>query len=226
MKAKNMNLIIAAHPDDEILGCGGIIKKYSESEDFAVVIMTGGAEGRYSSDMEATLRKNAEEANAAIGTKELFFESFPNQKLESVLFVDIITAIEGYISKLKPRRVFTHFANDLNKDHQILAEATFTATRPIVGQVVKEVYSYNVPSSTEWNMTDLAKMFVPNVFVDIKDEIEAKIEAMKRYPSECRPYPHPRSPDALRVHANYWGLTVGIEYAEPFRLIRNLSILD
>lgn len=218
------NLIIAAHPDDEILGCGGIIKKYAKTEDFIVVIMTGGAEGRYSGEMEEILRKNAEEANAIIGTKELFFESFPNQKLETVVLSDIIQTIERYISTFKPNRVFTHFANDLNKDHQILAEATFTATRPIVGQVVKEVYSYNVPSSTEWNMTDQSKIFLPNVFVDISSEINYKIEAMKKYPSECRAYPHPRSPEAIRVHANYWGLTGGLEHAEPFKLIRKLEI--
>lgn len=218
------NLIIAAHPDDEILGCGGIIKKLSSKEDFFVVIMTGGADGRYSGDMEEKLRQNAKEANSLIGTKELFFESFPNQKLETIPLGNIIQAIETYIANIKPHRVFTHFANDLNKDHQILAEATFTATRPIVGQVVQEVYSYNIPSSTEWNMTDLTKMFVPNVFVDIKDEIDIKIEAMKKYPSECRPYPHPRSPEALRVHANYWGLTAGMEYVEPFKLIRKMGI--
>lgn len=218
------NLIIAAHPDDEVLGCGGIIKKLSAQEDFFVVIMTGGADGRYSNDMEEKLRQNAKEANRIIGTKELFFESFPNQKLETIPLSSIIQTIEEYIANLKPHRVFTHFANDLNKDHQILAEATFTATRPIVGQMVKEVYSYNVPSSTEWNMTDTAKMFVPNVFLDIKDEIDAKVEAMKKYPSECRPYPHPRSSEALRVHANYWGLTAGIEYAEPFKMIRKMEI--
>lgn len=219
-----MNLIIAAHPDDEILGCGGIVKKYSESEEFAVVIMSGGAEGRYSMDMENTLRKNAEEANAAIGTKELFFETLPNQKMESVLFVEVIGIIESYISKLKPHRVFTHFANDLNLDHRILAEATFTAARPLVGQVVKELYSYNVPSSTEWNMIDNARMFVPNVFVDIKEQIDAKIGAMKLYPSECRAYPHPRSPEAIKTHANYWGLTAGFEYAEPFKLVRKAEL--
>lgn len=218
------NLIIAAHPDDEILGCGGIIKKYGKEEDFIVVIMTAGAEGRYSNDMENILRKNAEEANSLIGTKELFFENFPNQKLETAVLSDITRSIEGYIAKFKPHRVFTHYAYDLNKDHQVLAEATFTATRPLVGQIVQEVYSYNVPSSTEWNMTDSAKMFMPNLFVDIRNEIDFKIEAMKKYPSECRAYPHPRSPEALRIHANYWGLTAGLEYAEPFKLIRKFGI--
>ena len=218
------NLIIAAHPDDEILGCGGIIKKYSNEQDFFVVIMTGGADGRYGSDMEAKLRQNAKQANGLIGTKELFFENFPNQQLETIPLGSIIQSIEAYIADLKPNRVFTHFANDLNKDHQILAEATFTATRPIVGQIVNEVYSYNVPSSTEWNMTDASKMFLPNVFVDIKDSLDSKIEAMKMYQSECRPYPHPRSPESLKAHANYWGLIAGMEYAEPFKLIRKNGI--
>jgi len=219
------NLIISAHPDDEVLGCGGLIKKFSQYEDFYVVILSGGADTRYEKSMENVLRNNAIKANKSLGTKEVFFENLPNQKMDNMPILEITQTIEKYIAMLKPDRVFTHHVGDLNKDHQVIAEATFTATRPIVGQVVKEVYSYNVPSSTEWNFIEGAKVFVPNVFIDIKNELSSKLEAMECYESECRDYPHPRNPKSLKAHANYWGLISGYEFAEPFKLIRKLGTL-
>ncbi len=219
-----INLIIAAHPDDEILGCAGIIKKYKE-EDFYVLILSAGADTRYGKSMENVLRENAIKANKVIGTKEVFFENLPNQKMDNIPILEVTQTIEKYIKQIKPQRVFTHHIGDLNKDHQIIAEATFTATRPIVGQTVREVYSYNVPSSTEWNLIEGEKIFIPNIFIDIKEEIETKLQAMKCYDSECRPYPHPRNPQSLKAHSNYWGLISGYEYAEPFKLIRKLNSL-
>lgn len=219
------NLIIAAHPDDEVLGCGGIIKKLSKEEDFYVLILSAGADTRYKKSMENVLKNNAIDANNILGTKELFFENLPNQKMDNMPIFEITQIIEKYINKIKPDRVFTHHIGDLNKDHQVIAEATFTATRPIIGQSVKEVYSYNVPSSTEWNYIEGEKIFIPNVFIDIKNELDFKLEAMKYYKSECRDYPHPRNSKSLKVHANYWGLISGFEYAEPFKLIRKLGVL-
>ncbi len=219
------NIIIAAHPDDEVLGCGGLIAKYSQEQDFYVVILTGGADTRYAKEMENILRQNAIDANKIVGTKELFFEDLPNQGLETIPLTKVIQTIEKYINDIKPNRVFAQFGGDLNKDHKIVYEAAITACRPMPNQCVKELYAYNVPSSTEWGAIEGEKIFVPNIFVDIKDSLEHKIEAMKRYESECRSYPHPRSPEALRIHANYWGLCGGIEYAEPFKLIRKISEL-
>jgi LmbE family N-acetylglucosaminyl deacetylase len=220
-----INLVIAAHPDDEVLGCGGIIKKLSKKEEFYVVILSAGADTRYDKSMENILRDNAINANNILGTKEVFFENLPNQKMDNIPILEVTQIIEKYISKLKPTRVFTHHIGDLNKDHQVVAEATFTATRPITGQIVKEVYSYNVPSSTEWNAIEGEKTFIPNVFIDIHEELELKLKAMECYTSECRDYPHPRSPKSLKAHSNYWGLVSGYEYAEPFKLIRKLFSL-
>jgi len=219
------NLVIAAHPDDEILGCGGTIKKLSSKEDFYVLILTGGADTRYEKSMENVLQGHAIKANKIVGTKELFFENLPNQKMDAIPIIEVTQIIEKYINKLTPDRVFTHHIGDLNKDHQVIAEATFTATRPIVGQIVKEVYSYNVPSSTEWNFIEGEKTFIPNTFIDIKDELRFKLDAMMCYESECREYPHPRNEKSLKVHSNYWGLVSGYEYAEPFKLIRKLDNL-
>jgi len=217
------NLIIAAHPDDEVLGCGGIIKKYSIEEDFFVLILSDGAGTRYDEVMGSALKENAIKANNILGTKEVFFENLPNQRMDKMSVLEVIQLVENYIKKLKPNRVFTHHVGDLNKDHRIVAEATFTATRPIVGQTVKEVYSYNVPSSTEWNSVAGERVFIPNIFVDIKDKLNFKLKAMECYESECREYPHPRSIKSLKAHANYWGLVSGFEYAEPFKLIRKLG---
>ena len=219
------NLIIAAHPDDEILGCGGIIKKLSDTEDYYVLILSGGADTRYDKSMESVLMQNAIEANKIVGTKEVFFENLPNQKMDNIPILEVTQIIEKYINKLKPNRVFTHHIGDLNKDHKIIAEATFTATRPIIGQIVKEVYSYNVPSSTEWNFIEGDNSFIPNIFIDINEQIEYKLKAMQCYKSECREYPHPRSIKALKAHSNYWGLISGLEYSEPFKLIRKLGDL-
>ena len=220
---RNINLIIAAHPDDEVLGCGGLIKKVSKTENCFVLILSSGAETRYKKSMEDILKNNALKSNHILGTKETFFENLPNQKMDTLPILKITQLIERYIKKIKPTRVFTHHIGDLNKDHQVVAEATITACRPIVGQIVKELYSYNVPSSTEWNEIEGEKNFIPNTFIDIKDELKYKIKAMKCYKSECREYPHPRSPKALKTHSNYWGLVTGLEYAEPFKLIRRLS---
>lgn len=218
------NLIIAAHPDDEILGCGGMICKSAKNgiESF-VLILTDGTGGRYKKSMKEVLKKCAINANKIAGTKKVFFEAFPNQELDTIALSKIIKVIEKYIKDLRVENVFTHHAGDLNKDHRIVYEATITATRPVIGQVVKRAYTYNVPSSTEWNHLENEGIFVPNVFIDIKEEIKTKIEAVKSYISECRPYPFPRSPEAIRVHLNYWGLLAGMEYAEPFKLIRDIS---
>lgn len=215
-------LIIAAHPDDEILGCGGTIKKFATKFEFHVLILTGGAEGRYDKEMESLLRQNAQKANELVGTFKVYFENLPNQGLDAIPLTKVIQPIEERIALIKPEILFVHHSGDLNKDHRITYEATMTVSRPLPGQCVKKVYSYSVPSSTEWNFTEGEKVFVPNTFVEISSEIDSKIDAMKCYKSECRPYPHPRSPEAIKAYAHYFGLSVGLEYAEAFKLIRNI----
>jgi LmbE family N-acetylglucosaminyl deacetylase len=218
------NLIIAAHPDDEILGCGGLICKLNkQGRQVHVLILTPGAETRYPIEMEQVLRTQAVSANKKVGTTEVYFENFPNQQLDTVPLSAIIQTIEKYIGKINPDTVFTHHSGDLNKDHRIVYEAAITATRPFPGQTVKTVYSYSVPSSTEWNFIEKEDVFIPNVFVDISGEVDIKVDAMQCYTSECRQYPHPRSPEAIKAYAHYWGLTVALEYAEPFRLIRDIK---
>ena len=218
---KVKNLIIAAHPDDEILGCGGTIAKYNKTQEYYVLILTGGAENRYDKSMESVLHSHALKANSKVGTKEVFFEQLPNQGLDNIPLTAVIQVIEKYIEIVRPVNLFIHSSQDLNKDHRIVYEAGITASRPFAGQIVRKLYSYFVASSTEWNRIE--NSFIPNTYIDIKDCIDKKIEAMKCYESECRPYPHPRSPEAISIYAEFWGISVGMEYIEPFQLIQDIS---
>jgi LmbE family N-acetylglucosaminyl deacetylase len=220
---RKSNLIIAAHPDDEILGCGGAINKFKKNgTDSFVLILTDGGKGRYSKRLTLRLRKDAVKANVIVGTKELFFANLPNQQLDAIPITKIIEVIERYIEKLDINCIFTHHCGDLNKDHRLAYEATVTAARPLPGQKVKEIYTYFVASSTEWNYLRKSDIFLPNYFLDIKNEINTKLQAFKCYHREIRKYPHPRSIEALKCFSQFWGICAGLEYAEPFRLIRRI----
>jgi len=206
-----MNLIVAAHPDDEILGCGGIIAK----EDSIVLILTNGADGRYK-DIKSHLQQ-AEKANSFLGVKKLIIKNFPNQALETIPLIKITQSIENVIQKYKPIRVFTHCENDLNLDHQIIFKATITATRSLPNCSVKEVLSYYIPSSTEWSF----RGFNPNYFIEI--DIKKKLKAMQFYKSEIKTYPHPRSLKGIKIVSQFFGIQAGVKYAEGFELIRKVE---
>jgi LmbE family N-acetylglucosaminyl deacetylase len=216
-------LIVAAHPDDEVLGCGGLIARESRRGHHChVLFLTDGSGGRYDSETSATHRQNAETANRIIGSASIIRERFPNQEMESVPVARIAQCIEGHLERLNPVAVYTHHAGDLNRDHRIACEATLVACRPYPGQCVRELYSYYVPSSTEYGAVSRQDIFAPSVLVNIADTLDKKIEALTAYSTECHPFPHPRSPESIRGHARYWGLTVGMQYAEPFELLRQL----
>jgi len=208
-----MNLIISAHPDDEILGCGGVIAKEASS----VLILTNGADDRYDEETIKKHLKNAKKANELIGTKELFIENLPNQKLDMIELIKIVQIIEKYIKKIKPKRVFTHSLKDLNLDHKIVAQATITATRSLPDSFVEEVLSYYIPSSSEWQFSE---NFKPNYFIEI--DIEKKLKAMQIYDTELRVYPHPRSLKGIKVVSEFFGIQAGVKSAEAFELIRKV----
>ena len=128
--------------------------------------------------------------------------------------------METLKEELAPEVIYTHHQGDLNTDHQRTCKAVLTACRPLAGETVKEIYSFAVPSSTEWSSPDARNYFIPNVFVDISETFDKKIEALRAYRGEIREYPHPRSPEALRAIAARWGSTVGREAADAFELIR------
>lgn len=223
------NLVIAAHPDDEVLGCGGTMaRQAAEGDDVYIAILGEGITSRFAKREQADkklikkLHAKSEKVARQLGAKDLFMFSLPDNRFDSVPMLDVVKIIEGLISKLKPQAVYTQHGGDLNIDHVVTYRATLTATRPMAGCPVKAVYGYEVASSTEWAFQRFSPAFHPNVFVDIGATLEKKIEAMEAYESEARVFPHPRSPDALRAIARRWGSVVGVDAAEAFELVRLL----
>ena len=217
-------LIIAAHPDDEVLGCGGaIINHVKGGDNVTVAIMTDGAGTRYKKGMSKTLRINAIRCAERLGVSKVIFKKLPNQLLDAIPITKVIKTIEKILEEISPDIIYTHDKGDLNRDHVVIYEATLVAARPLPNSRVRKLFTYFVPSSSEYNDVDEKGVFIPNLFIDIKDSIDKKIKAFACYKSEARAYPHPRSPEALRVYANQWGIQAGIEYAEPFKLIREIA---
>lgn len=221
-------LVVAAHPDDEVLGCGGTIAKYANSNEIYVAILGEGISSRYAQREEARrnelleLQKQSRSVGRVLGAKGNFFFNLPDNRFDTVPFLEIVKMIENVIIKIKPQKIYTHFSKDLNIDHQITFRAVITATRPMENCPVKEIYIFEVPSSTEWNFGSNSKQFSPNVFEDISEYFQIKIKALQEYKEEIREYPHPRSPESLKIVAQRWGIVVGKEYVEPFELIRGV----
>lgn len=220
-------LIVAAHPDDEVLGCFATVAKLIRSgyEAFTLILGRGkSARGKVQQSELDQLEKEMNGANALIGIKKVFCEDFPDNMFDSVPLLEIVKAIEKVKLKTKPDIVITHHRGDINIDHRITYNAVMTATRPLVGETVKAVYSMYVPSSTEWNAYTKESMFVPNVFVDVSRTVDLKLKAMEKYSSELREYPHPRSLKYLKDFAAMCGARVGLEFCEPFMLVRKTVI--
>jgi LmbE family N-acetylglucosaminyl deacetylase len=220
-------LVIAAHPDDEVLGCGGTIARLtSEGNSVHTLILGEGVTSRDSKrdrtkreNEIAELRKQAENANKILGVKKVYAYGFQDNRFDTVSLLDIIKTIEKIKEDIKADIVFTHHYGDLNIDHQITFKAVMTAFRPIKGESVKEIYSFEIPSSTEWNVLS-STYFTPDYFVNINKSLEIKINALKEYKTELRDFPHPRSLKAIELNAKHWGVKMGFEAAEAFKTIR------
>lgn len=222
---KKKILIIASHPDDEILGCGATIARLVNEgyEAYTLILgegVTSRDEKRNRDKRETEIQKLKQDilkANKLIGVKNIFTFDFPDNRFDSIPLLDIIKKIEEIKNKIKPDIIFTHFKNDLNIDHKKTYEATLTATRPMKNETVKTIYSFEVLSSTEWNYPTT---FSPNVFFDITKTIDKKIKSMKCYENELRSFPHPRSIETIESNAKTWGSKIGCDFAEAFELIR------
>ncbi len=222
-------LVVAAHPDDEVLGCGGTIARMArEGAQVVALILGEGISSRYAQRSQADgsalkkLRADAEAAGELMGLKRVFFEDLPDNRFDELPLLEVIKRVERVLDQVQPEILFTHHPGDLNVDHRRTFQAVLTATRPVNGCGIREIYTFEVPSSTEWSFQQFQPAFKPNTFVNISDTIEIKVRGMQRYESESRPFPHPRSPEALRAVTQRWGSVVGWSYAEAFELVRSV----
>jgi LmbE family N-acetylglucosaminyl deacetylase len=222
-------LILAAHPDDEVLGCGGTIAKFTEvGVDVNVAFFADGVFSRAdqlaSHQQELSSRRiAAQKACDMLGVKSVSFGDFPDNRMDKVPLLEIVQAVEVLVAKHQPDTVFTHHAGDVNIDHRRLYEAVVTACRPQQGHPVRKLLCFEVPSSTEWQLPGSAPPFVPNWFVDISATLDRKLASLEVYAEELRPWPHPRSLRAVEHLARWRGATVGVDAAEAFVLGRQLA---
>ncbi len=226
-------LVVAAHPDDEILGCGGTIVKHVKAGDKVLTSIL--AEGITSRSKERNrekhktelmnLRNAARIANDILGIQTLEFYDFPDNRMDSLDRLDIIKKIEELIEKHKPDIIYTHHAGDVNIDHRRIHEAVIVASRPIPNKhLIKQLLFYETASSTEWQVPGSAPPFSPNWYVDISDHLTQKIKALTIYKSEMRDWPHARSLKTIEYLAKWRGSNIGVDSAEAFILGRNIQL--
>jgi len=221
-------LIVASHPDDEVLGCGGTIAQLAREHEVHIIILGEGVSSRYNHRQDVArqeLQQIQDEARAVaalLNARSVDFGGLPDNRFDELPLLDVIKEVKRRVDELQPEVIYTHHPGDLNIDHQITFRAVLTATRPMRGCPVREIYAFEVLSSSEWAFQRFEPTFKPNVFVDVSGTIETKVRAMLTYTGEVRPFPHPRSPEAIRALARRWGSVVGVEYAEALELVRSV----
>lgn len=214
-------LVVVAHPDDEVLGCGGVIAKHvADGAEVNCIVMTNGVDSR-GSDQNIDQRRNSFERSCSIlGISNSLVLDFPDNKLDSIPLLNIVKNIEEFNKNYFPDVVYTHFNNDLNVDHRIVHNAVMTCFRPQPGKLISEIRCFEVVSSSHWNTLN---NFTPNLYVNVSHYIQNKIEALNIYHDELRDYPHQRSIEAIINLAKFRGNTVGLELAECFEVIRKIE---
>jgi len=219
-------LVIAPHPDDEVLGCGATIKKYSKKGDEVYLcVVTNAYIPDWTQEYIDNKKREIVSATKILGIKKTFFLNLPTVKLDSIPQKDINDTISKCIKEIGPEVVYMPHRNDLNKDHQIVFESVLVAVRTKPGSPIKRVFSYEVLSETEWGeqkVKELKDVFLPNVYVDIKNTLKYKIKAMACYRSELKEFPHPRSVKGITVLSEKRGMEAGLENAEAFILVKEI----
>lgn len=217
-------LIVAAHADDETLGCGGTIAKHCARGDYVhVVFMADGVSSRDDAKSSEVVRRenSVKKALAELGVDEYHFLDFPDNRMDQVALLDVVKPLEKIVSEVNPRIIYTHHYGDLNVDHRICHQAVMTACRPVPDSCVQEILCFEVMSSTEW-ATRGVMPFIPNVFVDITEQWDVKRKALEMYEMEMRPSPHSRSMRNLEALAIYRGHSCGLMMAEGFEIVRSI----
>lgn len=227
---RNKVLVVAAHPDDEVLGCGGTIAMHAEvGDEVHVLILAEGATGRDPiRDREkrrpelTRLAQSARRAVDILKAKSLTLHDFPDNRMDSVDILDVAKLVESHIKRVRPGIVYTHHAGDLNIDHRRVHEGVVVACRPLPSSAVRTLLFFEAASSTEWRPPASGACFAPNWFVDVSATLGLKLKALDAYRSEMRPWPHPRSRKAVEHLARWRGATAGVDAAEGFVVGRHL----
>jgi len=223
---KNNILIIAAHPDDEILGVGGTILKHIKNGDQVSILILGDGESSREGATVANIKKRKKQIERVakmLKVANILIDELPDNQFDSLSLLKIAKKVEAIINKIRPNIVYTHHAYDLNIDHRLTFQAVLTACRPQPDFFVKKILTFEILSSTEWQMKDGNNMFCPNEYNNVENFMDKKIEVLQIYKDELRESSHPRSIEGVKILAQYRGMEVGYKYAEAFQIIRNLN---
>jgi LmbE family N-acetylglucosaminyl deacetylase len=219
-------LVVAAHPDDEVLGMGGTIAVHTGAgDDVRVLVVTDGSSSQYPGDAQTRARKEQEALEAAkeLGVEDYVHLDLPDMRLDTLEHIEVNRIVEEHVRDFAPQIVYTVHP-DVNRDHQVLFDSVAVATRPTPGHPVQRLLTYAPTSSTEWTPAAV-NWFQPNWYVDVTGTLERKLAAFAHSETERREYPHPRSERAIRAAAEFHGTSSGFELAEPFVLVRSLERL-
>lgn len=216
--AERRVLVIAAHPDDELLGCGGTVARHARRGDAVTSVIACEGESLRYGPHGVGQPAQAREAAAVLGVRDVRLLAYPDQRLDTFPLTDVIGRLEAVVREVRPEIVYGQFGGDINRDHQVLFQALLVAARP-TESFIQAVYAFDTASSTEWAYP---RTFVPDTWVDITDTLETKVRAMACYRSEVREYPHPRSLEALEHRARAWGTQACLPAAEVFMTVRRV----
>ncbi len=216
-------LVIAPHPDDETLGCGGVISRFAqEGADVFICIVSNHDAPLYTEEHRETTKREARQAHALMGVKETIFLDYAAVTLKELPVYELNGSIDRVVKDVRPDIVFLPHAGDMHIDHQLVAQAAMVAVRPLASCSVKEVLAYETLSETEWNAPRAEHAFMPNCFINITGYLDKKLTAMQCFKSQVYEPPHPRSLEALANLAQLRGSTISVNSAEAFMLLRSL----
>jgi LmbE family N-acetylglucosaminyl deacetylase len=223
-------LCVATHPDDEVIGVGGTLRRHSENGDEVRVVILSNAEParheKITPEVEAKMEMRKESTRKAcdhLGVDSVEFYDYPDNSFDTVPLLDIVKTVEEEILSFDPDIIYTHHYGDLNISHELTSRAVITATRPLPESNIKRVYAYETLSNSEWSAPRNMKSFQPTFFIDIGDQLASKMEAVRAHEMELREHPHPRNVKDVHRNAKLWGAKSGVQAAEPFELLRGVS---